>query len=142
MNRTLICGFVSLSFLHCYYPFILKSFVRLALSLGTLVVLIWIENRRPLRRSTEPKIEHNIRNLAIAGVSAVIIQGIESPLVQPFDPLGRCAQMGTCAVRIHARTVATGDSCSKRAERGRRSERKARPNGDTETMLPTLSRCS
>jgi sterol desaturase/sphingolipid hydroxylase (fatty acid hydroxylase superfamily) len=67
-------------------PLSLKSFLRVALSLGTLVVLIWIENRHSLRRSTEPKIEHNARNLAVAAVSVVVIQGIESPLVQPLTP--------------------------------------------------------
>src|SRR5215472_5983489 len=52
---------------------------------GTLLLLHWLESRRPLRRSVEPKLRREARNLAVAGVSAVAVVLAERPLVMPLS---------------------------------------------------------
>src|SRR5207253_2093518 len=52
---------------------------------GTFVTLLWLERRRPLRRSVEPKARRNARNLAVAVLSAAAIQVAEKPLVGPLS---------------------------------------------------------
>src|SRR5438309_2441031 len=42
--------------------------------------LVWLEIRRPLRRSVEPKLRHDARNLAMAAVAALALQVAEYPL--------------------------------------------------------------
>jgi sterol desaturase/sphingolipid hydroxylase (fatty acid hydroxylase superfamily) len=54
------------------------------LILGTYGALLWLENRRPLRRSVESKLRRNARNLAVATISAVSLQLAEQPLVRPL----------------------------------------------------------
>jgi sterol desaturase/sphingolipid hydroxylase (fatty acid hydroxylase superfamily) len=48
---------------------------------------VWLERRRPLRRSVEPKGRHDVRNLAIAGFSAAAVQLVENPVTQPLAAL-------------------------------------------------------
>ena len=48
------------------------------------LALIWQEWRRPLRRSTQPKGERQLRNLALAGLGAITVAAAESPLIQPL----------------------------------------------------------
>ncbi|MBP2315906.1 sterol desaturase family protein [Azospirillum soli] len=52
--------------------------------LGTFAALTWLETRRPLRRTVEPKGRHVARNLAIAGLSAATIRALEKPVVEPL----------------------------------------------------------
>lgn len=54
------------------------------LVLGTYGGLLWLENRRPLRRSVESKLRRNARNLAVATISALSLQLAEQPLVRPL----------------------------------------------------------
>src|SRR5947209_1385560 len=54
---------------------------------GTFCGLLWLERRRPLRRSVEPKTGRNARNLAVAALSAVAIQLAEKPVTQPLTAL-------------------------------------------------------
>jgi sterol desaturase/sphingolipid hydroxylase (fatty acid hydroxylase superfamily) len=51
---------------------------------GFLLVLAWLERRRPLRRSVEPKLRREARNLSVAGVSAVAMLLAERPIVMPL----------------------------------------------------------
>jgi sterol desaturase/sphingolipid hydroxylase (fatty acid hydroxylase superfamily) len=51
---------------------------------GTLLLLRWLERRRPLRRSVEPKLLREARNLSVAGVSAVAVVLAERPIVMPL----------------------------------------------------------
>jgi sterol desaturase/sphingolipid hydroxylase (fatty acid hydroxylase superfamily) len=48
---------------------------------GTFLVLIWLEQRRPLRRPVEPKLVRVGRNLALAAVTAVAAQVVERPVI-------------------------------------------------------------
>ena len=41
---------------------------------GAFCGLLWLERRRPLRRSVAPKLRRNARNLAVAALSAAAIQ--------------------------------------------------------------------
>lgn len=54
------------------------------LGAGCVLVLTWLEHRKPLRRSIEPKLKREVRNLTVAGLSAVIVVLVEQPLVQPL----------------------------------------------------------
>lgn len=55
---------------------------------GTFCTLVWLEQRRPLRkRSVEPKIRRAARNLAVAGLSAAAIQLAENPVTRPLAAL-------------------------------------------------------
>ena len=58
-----------------------------SVALGTFGALVWLENRRPLRRSIESKTVRNGRNLAVAGLSAVALQLFENPVVEPLTKL-------------------------------------------------------
>lgn len=52
---------------------------------GLYAGLLWLERRRPLRRSVEPKLRRQARNLAVATVSALAVQIVERPLVAPLS---------------------------------------------------------
>jgi len=48
---------------------------------GAFVALSWMERRRPLRRTVEPKGRRMARNLLLAGISAATLHLVERPLV-------------------------------------------------------------
>ncbi|MGH8638072.1 MAG: sterol desaturase family protein, partial [Burkholderiales bacterium] len=48
---------------------------------GTFLALAWLEGRRPLRRSVEPKLQRTGRNLAIAALGSIAVQVAEMPVV-------------------------------------------------------------
>ena len=53
-------------------------------AVGAFAALTWLETRRPLRRTVEPKGRHVVRNLAIAGLSAATLRALEHPVVEPL----------------------------------------------------------
>jgi sterol desaturase/sphingolipid hydroxylase (fatty acid hydroxylase superfamily) len=56
--------------------------------LGTFGTLVWLENRRPLRRrKVESKLVRDGRNLAVAGIAALALQIFEQPIVAPLTKL-------------------------------------------------------
>lgn len=63
------------------------TWLRGTLTLGLGGWLLWRELRRPLRRTTESKLHRNARNLAVAGVSASVLQLAERPLIVPLAAL-------------------------------------------------------
>src|SRR5262245_7760714 len=66
----------------------IPSWIAGALALTAFGVLYWFERRRPLRRTaTEPKAVRNARNLAVAGLSALTVQLVETPFVMPAAKL-------------------------------------------------------
>jgi sterol desaturase/sphingolipid hydroxylase (fatty acid hydroxylase superfamily) len=58
-----------------------------ALVVGAVGLLWLLEHRRPLRREVEGKLKHTARNLAVAGVAAIALQLVESPVAQPLAAL-------------------------------------------------------
>ena len=60
----------------------LPGWLSVALVGGAAVALGWLEIRRPLRRAREPYGRRNVRNLAMAALSAVAIQATERPLTR------------------------------------------------------------
>lgn len=70
------------------------TIISFPIALGTFGVLIWLENRRPLRGSVEPKLKRNIRNLTIAGFAAVALQMAEQPLARPLTKLVERKNLG------------------------------------------------
>lgn len=61
--------------------------VSAPLIIGTFGLLAWLERRRPLRRSVEPKFEHEKRNLTVAAISAVALQLTERPVTSKLCAL-------------------------------------------------------
>lgn len=55
--------------------------------MGTFGVLLYYENRRPLRRAVESKSTRNRRNLAVAGFAGIALQLAEQPIVAPLTRL-------------------------------------------------------
>ena len=55
-----------------------------ALVVGAFAALLIAEQRRPLRRETEPKLQRDIRNLAAAVLSAATLRVLEKPVVEPL----------------------------------------------------------
>jgi len=54
------------------------------ITVAALVVLLtWLERRRPLRVEVEPKTVRISRNLSVAALAALTVQAIEIPLVRP-----------------------------------------------------------
>lgn len=61
----------------------MKKFLKILsipLALGGFAALVWLENRRPVRRSVESKLVRNGRNLAVAGLAALALQMSEKPV--------------------------------------------------------------
>lgn len=54
------------------------------LFVGTFVALAVLEERYPLRRQDQPKLGRDLRNIAMAALSALAIAGLEKPLVRPL----------------------------------------------------------
>lgn len=52
---------------------------------GTFALLFLLELRRPLRRSVEPKLRHDVRNFTLAALSAVTVQLAELPVALPLS---------------------------------------------------------
>lgn len=65
----------------------LLKMLSVPVALGTFGVLVWLENRRPLRRSVESKLRRNERNLAVAGMAALALRFVELPLAAPLTEL-------------------------------------------------------
>lgn len=75
----------------------MKNFLKIIsipISLGTFGVLVWLENRRPLRRRVESKIKRNGRNLAVAGLAAAALQVFEQPIANPLTKLVERENLG------------------------------------------------
>lgn len=66
----------------------------LPLSVGAFLALAWLERRRPLRRSVEPKLQREVRNLAIAGVGAAVVQLVETPVVESMLSISKRKRWG------------------------------------------------
>jgi sterol desaturase/sphingolipid hydroxylase (fatty acid hydroxylase superfamily) len=58
-----------------------------AVVLGAFVTLALLERRYPLRRSVEPPLRHDARNLAVAAASAAAVRLAENPIVEPLARL-------------------------------------------------------
>ena len=48
----------------------IPGWVSGAVVLGTFAAILWAETRQPLRRQEHDKVRRNVRNLAVAGMSA------------------------------------------------------------------------
>ena len=57
------------------------------LAIAVYSVLLLLEHRRPLRRTVESKLKRNVRNLAVASLSAVAVQVAELPVSMPLAAL-------------------------------------------------------
>lgn len=83
------------------------TIISFPIALGTFGVLIWLENRRSLRGSVEPKLKRNIRNLTIAGFAAVALQMAEQPLARPLTKLVERKNLGLLKIVRLPKTLET-----------------------------------
>jgi sterol desaturase/sphingolipid hydroxylase (fatty acid hydroxylase superfamily) len=58
--------------------------VSAPLVVGVFGVLLWLEHRRPLRRSVESKLTRTARNVAVVAVGAAALQVTERPVTAPL----------------------------------------------------------
>ncbi|HEX8367924.1 MAG TPA: sterol desaturase family protein [Pyrinomonadaceae bacterium] len=58
-----------------------------ALAIGSLAVLYYFENRRPLRKRVEPKLTNTTRNLAVAALAGITINFLEKPVAERLTKL-------------------------------------------------------
>jgi sterol desaturase/sphingolipid hydroxylase (fatty acid hydroxylase superfamily) len=65
----------------------LTGLAKAAVVFGTFAGLLWLEQRRPLRRAVESPVRRNVRNLAIAGLGALTVRIVETPIVEPLSRL-------------------------------------------------------
>ena len=65
----------------------LPGWLTAPLIVGAFGALVWLERRRPLRRAVESKLTRDARNLAVAAISAVALQIVERPIVDPLAAL-------------------------------------------------------
>ncbi|HKZ76994.1 MAG TPA: sterol desaturase family protein [Pyrinomonadaceae bacterium] len=72
----------------------IPSRLSVPLVLGTFGLLVWLEGRRPLRGEVESKLRRGARNLAIAGVGAVMLQLTESPVALSLTALVKQHNLG------------------------------------------------
>jgi sterol desaturase/sphingolipid hydroxylase (fatty acid hydroxylase superfamily) len=77
----------------------MRNFLRAVLSLGALAIFLHIERKRPLRPETESKTRRVARNLAMAGLSALTIQAVETPVASPIACWVGRKQFGLLKVR-------------------------------------------
>lgn len=63
----------------------IPGWVSGAVALGTFAALLWAETRQPLRRQDHDKARRDLRNLAVAGLSAATLQVLEKPVVEPLS---------------------------------------------------------
>jgi sterol desaturase/sphingolipid hydroxylase (fatty acid hydroxylase superfamily) len=72
----------------------MKSFFRMALSLGVLAGLVLLERKRPLRDERESKLRRNSRNLAVASLGAMTVNMLEAPVILPLARLAQRKRWG------------------------------------------------
>ncbi|MEO8089924.1 MAG: sterol desaturase family protein [Gemmatimonadales bacterium] len=66
----------------------LPGWLTAGLTLGWFAALVWLERRQALRkRQVEPKLRHDVRNLAVGGFGALALQVAERPIVGPLARL-------------------------------------------------------
>jgi sterol desaturase/sphingolipid hydroxylase (fatty acid hydroxylase superfamily) len=72
----------------------LPVWISAPLVLGVVGALLWREARRPLRSSVEPKLRRNARNLAMAGISAAVVQLAAAPVLRPLTRMAERRRWG------------------------------------------------
>ena len=70
------------------------KFLGASVALGTFGVLVWLESRRPLRRSVESKLIRSSRNFAVAGIAAIALQLAEAPAANRLTKLVERKKLG------------------------------------------------
>lgn len=65
----------------------MPTWVSAPLVVGAFGLLVWLERRRPLRRTVEPKLRREARNLAVAAVSAAALRVTEKPVADALTAL-------------------------------------------------------
>ena len=65
---------------------------------GAFGIILWLERRRPLRRTVEPKRTRLVRNLALAVASGIVAVGLERPVLVPLATLVAERRLGLVQV--------------------------------------------
>src|SRR5688572_20297271 len=89
----------------------MKKFLKILgvpLALGGVGLLVWLENRRPLRREVEPKLTRSGRNLAVAALAAAALQIAEKPVASRLAALVERKNLGLLKIVRLPRWLETG----------------------------------
>ncbi|HWS99770.1 MAG TPA: sterol desaturase family protein [Pyrinomonadaceae bacterium] len=70
------------------------TWISAPLVVGAFGLLAWLERRRPLRRSVEPKLTRESRNLAVAAAGALALRFTERPLTDKLTALVERRRLG------------------------------------------------
>lgn len=90
-----------------------RDLVRAAAVLAVAAAVLWLERRRPARPYVESPAVHTTRNLVLAGIAAVTVHLVETPLVLPVARLaarrrwGLTGRMGSSLPARLARPILT-----------------------------------
>ncbi|HZS04200.1 MAG TPA: sterol desaturase family protein [Blastocatellia bacterium] len=77
----------------------IPGWISLPLTLGAFGALVWLEWRRPLRRSVEPKLTRVARNLAVAAAGGVALGLAERPVTEPLAQRVERNKLGLLKIR-------------------------------------------
>ena len=58
-----------------------SGWTRVALTVGAIAGVMWLERRRPLRKPVEPGVSRIARNVAVGAITAATVSAIERPVV-------------------------------------------------------------
>ncbi|MFL6333118.1 MAG: sterol desaturase family protein [Pyrinomonadaceae bacterium] len=72
----------------------MPTWVSAPLILGAFGLLVWLERRRPLRHTVEPKLRREARNLAVAAAGAAALRVTEKPLADALTSLVERRRLG------------------------------------------------
>jgi len=72
----------------------IPTWIGASLAAGALGALVWLERRRPLRRSVESKLRRDARNLAVAATAALALHFAERPVAERLTALVERRQTG------------------------------------------------
>lgn len=67
---------------------------------ATFAGLFWLETRRPLRRRVEPKPRRNVRNLAFAALSSLVVWSLERPVALRFAAAAEARGWGLLGLAV------------------------------------------
>lgn len=71
-----------------------RGLLGAAFAAAAVGVLVWLERKRPLRRTTQPAFRRNVRNAVVAAVGAVALRALERPVTDRLTALVELRRVG------------------------------------------------
>lgn len=83
----------------------MRSFLRIVISAGYVVGVLWWERERSLRKVVDSKLKRDVRNLAIASLAGVVAQFLEVPVAAAIAKRAERQRTGLLAMMHAPRSV-------------------------------------